>query len=491
MVRDLGTSASRGVECVASRLLLTTHNASNVGEADLSYRCLMEFLPIEGDVHVAVPATREQITPYVLFEQGDWFEDEIRFVRKLARPGLLAVDIGANHGVYALTLAKFAGPSGEVWAFEPASSTLGYLRKSVEKNALNNLHVIACGLSNRVGSASFFIGDNSELNSLHEGPGLTRGETIALRTVDACAAEFGWNDIDFVKLDAEGEEERIIEGGINFFRTQSPLIMFELKHGEQVNLGLIERFSALGYDPYRLVPGLNVIAPFDVDQPADPYQLNLFACKSDRADELEARSLLARSQAVEAIEPSSYDALCEAVAKRPFAHPFVAKWNHAAHPGEADYLAALTHYLASEDESLSVTSRLAHLGEALVKLDASLVESENASRLQLLVRAASAIGMRKLAVDVLGALLQCITSDRVIVNEPFLPLMRRFDAIDPGPRIAEWFIAQVLEQRQRLSAHSTYFTGRDVQNELEILQGTGFQSEEMNRRLELVRASRR
>ena len=445
-----------------------------------------EFLRIVGDIEVAVPATRTQITPYVLDEQGDWFEDEIKFVRKLARPGLRAVDIGANHGVYALTLAKLAGPGGTVWAFEPASSTLGYLRKSAEKNALQNLNVIPYGLSNRSGSATFHVGDNSELNSLHSAPGLTRGETIELRTVDACAAEFGWVGIDFLKLDAEGEEERIIEGGIDFFTKQSPLVMFELKHGDAVNLGLIERFITIGYSPYRLVPGLDLLVPFDSAIPADPYLLNLFACKPDRAAKLEAAFLLARSDGPSALEPASYDSLCKTVATRPFARAFASKWNHAALPGGADYLAALTTYLASEDASQPGSYRFAQLSATIAKLDAALGAHESASRLQLLARAASDMGARNRAVDVLGALLHCITTDRVIVNEPFLPVARRFDIVDPGARVAEWFVAQVLEQRQRLSAYSSYFTGRDAQNELEILQGTGFQSEEMNRRLRLV-----
>ena len=72
---------------------------------------------------VVVPESLDLITPYVLLEQQDWFEEEIKFVRRLLRPGMQVIDIGANYGVYALSMARAVGTSGHVWAFEPASGT--------------------------------------------------------------------------------------------------------------------------------------------------------------------------------------------------------------------------------------------------------------------------------------------------------------------------------------------------------------------------------
>ena len=74
-------------------------------------------------VRVVVPDSLDLITPYVLREQLDFFEDELRFVRRLLQPGQKVVDIGANYGVYTLPMAKKVGATGHVWAFEPTSST--------------------------------------------------------------------------------------------------------------------------------------------------------------------------------------------------------------------------------------------------------------------------------------------------------------------------------------------------------------------------------
>ena len=45
------------------------------------------ILTIVDGVRVVVPDSLDMITPYVLREQQDWFEDEIKFLRRLLQPG--------------------------------------------------------------------------------------------------------------------------------------------------------------------------------------------------------------------------------------------------------------------------------------------------------------------------------------------------------------------------------------------------------------------
>lgn len=66
-------------------------------------------LTLIDDVRVVVPDSLDLITPYVLLEQEDWFEDEIKFLRRLLKPGQKVIDIGANYGVYALSMAQGRG----------------------------------------------------------------------------------------------------------------------------------------------------------------------------------------------------------------------------------------------------------------------------------------------------------------------------------------------------------------------------------------------
>ena len=93
------------------------------------------------------------MTTYVLQEQRDWFEDEIKFVRHYIKPGMRIIDIGANYGLYTLSLAKILGNSGKIWAFEPTKATADYLEDSISNNNFTNIKLIRSGLSDRMGKA--------------------------------------------------------------------------------------------------------------------------------------------------------------------------------------------------------------------------------------------------------------------------------------------------------------------------------------------------
>src|SRR5262249_56196926 len=67
------------------------------------------------------------------------------------------------------------------------------------------------------------LGGSSELNALGDSGA---GETVRVTNLDSEDAARGWPSPDFIKIDAEGEEERILAGGRNFFARHSPLIMF-------------------------------------------------------------------------------------------------------------------------------------------------------------------------------------------------------------------------------------------------------------------------
>ena len=53
-----------------------------------------------------------------------------------------AIDIGANYGVYALTIANAVGVDGRVVAFEPMAKTADYLKKSLDVNVFKQAEVL-------------------------------------------------------------------------------------------------------------------------------------------------------------------------------------------------------------------------------------------------------------------------------------------------------------------------------------------------------------
>ena len=107
--------------------------------------------PLCGNIQVTAPTSARLMTPFVLQEQGDWFEDEMAFIRAFIRPGMQVIDIGANYGLYALTIAKRIGETGKLWAFEPTAFTADCLAASIADNQLGNIELIRAGLSDRLG----------------------------------------------------------------------------------------------------------------------------------------------------------------------------------------------------------------------------------------------------------------------------------------------------------------------------------------------------
>ncbi len=321
-------------------------------------------IQIQDGVKVAAKSDLASMTTYVLLEQEDWFEQEMAFVRAFASPGMYALDIGANHGVYALAFASRLRGNGHVWAFEPTSDPFALLSESARINKFDFiLTPIKCGLSDRPRAARIFVSSHSELNSLHTGSGNT--ESVQLETLDELLRELAQGrPIDFVKLDAEGEERNILKGGAEFFTKQSPLVMFEVKHGNEWNHGLCEALDAYGYGIYRLVPGLNALVPVDTTQGSEPFQLNLFAAKSDRAEDLASRGLLA----LEGTERSSELAHLpweDVIPSFIYARPFVKGWRNQMNACDAgtraEHAHALDAYVSAMEGQRGANRRLSLL----------------------------------------------------------------------------------------------------------------------------------
>jgi FkbM family methyltransferase len=455
------------------------------------------ILEIAGGVRVVTPDSLSLLTPYVLYEQQDWFEDEIDFLRRLLRPGQRVIDVGANYGVYTLSMAKTVGPTGAVWAFEPASSTAAFLAQGIAINHFTHVVMEPSALSRASGSAQLTLNDHSEFNALvRAADSAAATETVRLVTLDECLQRYGWKDIELLKIDAEGEEANIIEGGRQFLEQLSPLILYEVKAGDALHLELVATFAALGFDSYRLVPGLDLLVPFDATSKPDGYMLNLFCCKKDRAARLSERGLLLTAPAIEASKAEyQFDDFLEerdqdygwrtSLAALPYGAVCARLWE--LRPDSA-VTEALACFAISRDTQLSALLRFSALESSLQSLVDLCEREPRYLRLASLARVARDYGARTVAVTALQQLDDQLSRPKVQdFGEPFLAPGARFDTIRPRADIHDWLRACVLEELERLSALSSFFTGETSRERLEFLASLGYESDEMRRRLTLVR----
>ncbi|MEE9570057.1 MAG: hypothetical protein V3W02_00005, partial [Gammaproteobacteria bacterium] len=128
------------------------------------------------------------------------------------------------------------------------------------------------------------------------------------------------------------------------------------------------------------------------------------------------------------------------------------------------------------------------LRESYSQLSRRQASSSENARLYSLARVAWELGYRVQAVDALNAICAKLDSGAHTPDGvPFLAVSDRFDNIEPGDAFAQWCLASVLDQRERLAAYSSYFRDERVLGSLEMLGQLPFQCAEMERRRQLVR----
>jgi FkbM family methyltransferase len=183
------------------------------------------------------------------FAYGTWEPEVVDAVSRIVKPGMVAIDVGAHGGFYALLLAKLVGASGTVVAIEPLPANFRILQENIAINALHN--VIAEPLAASAHSGELAIEVPDEGSSLLAGPitdaderGAAQVRCVALD--EYCAAKK--LRPDFIKIDVEGAETDVLNGARRLVDEFHPAMMIELH--EVMNLEdhpILRRLRGIGY----------------------------------------------------------------------------------------------------------------------------------------------------------------------------------------------------------------------------------------------------
>jgi len=444
-------------------------------------------LNIRGNARISFPGPLAKTTRYVLLEQEDWFEDEIRFVRRWLRPGMRAIDVGAAFGVYTVAMAQSVGEAGGVWAFEPTPGTAQFLERNLALNALRNVALVGAAVSDRRGEVAFAVHGDPELNEIAlEGTASSATLTVPATTLDEAAREHRWADIDFLKLDVEGHEAQALRGGEELLRRGSPLVMFEINKSGALDLSALDPLAAIGYGFYRLLPGPLMLVPFDRQEPVDHFQLNIFACKPERARRLAAEGFLGDPAAAAESRPEAW---ADYARSMPYARELSPGWRSApgffAGAGDKAYFDGLAAFAASRRAGPG-SERCASLERALERVGEAIADGDRPTRRLTYARLAWEVGLRALAAETLA------DGDRLLEEadgrfpEPFLPPGVRYDRVPTEGRPRDWLRCAVTEQYEKLHHLSSLWCD-DTPARLAPILGLPFRSPEMDRRCQLVR----
>ena len=252
-------------------------------------------LDLAGGGQICVGNDLNETTCFVLVEQGDWFEPDLPFIRDLIEPGMQALDIGANHGLFALTIAEKLAGTGRVVAYEPSAKISSLLRQSRELNGYGTLEIVAAAMSDQAGEGTLFAGSASENASLKKSakPGgvMPAQETVPIVTLDDEWRRLGEPALDFIKLDVEGNEAEVIRGGQACLSAVDPILVFEVSGDAQQAAKLVNQLGQFGFASYRVQPAMNALVPASFTAFSN-FQVNLVAIKAGRAAWLKDRCRL-------------------------------------------------------------------------------------------------------------------------------------------------------------------------------------------------------
>jgi len=126
------------------------------------------------------------------------------------------VDLGANIGYTTLFMLDRVGPGGIVYAIEPDGHNIEILEANIQTNNFTERVVVdKCAISDKDGTLDFWIASHPNLNSVKKTKHSIRKEEIPCYTLKTFLE--GKKYPNFIKMDVEGHEVKIFEGGLDYF----------------------------------------------------------------------------------------------------------------------------------------------------------------------------------------------------------------------------------------------------------------------------------
>jgi FkbM family methyltransferase len=148
-----------------------------------------------------------------------------------------ALDIGAHCGLWSRVLARMFRT---VHAFEPVPGHRNCFNRNIFKDSerATNVNLWPYALGNTAHSCTLHTGPSSSGDTYIKPGGEHQAEMKMLDSFGENGIELPLGDIDFIKIDCEGYELFVLEGGEELIRHHKPCIIVEQKPGKgrQFNL---------------------------------------------------------------------------------------------------------------------------------------------------------------------------------------------------------------------------------------------------------------
>jgi len=246
-----------------------------------AYRAIVHSPAIDRAVHASLNAlvgglARVQNFAFPKKFNWDWkwemltglYEKETAALcRRLIKPGMHVLDVGAHAGYFTRLYAKLVGPTGTVFAFEPDPENYALLEQNTRH--LKNVRRFPVAVSNQVGTVDFYETDNNTgCHSLIPAGFRPNKISVSATTLDALLDAGQLPNIDLIKIDIEGAEPIAFQGMHRVIAANPKIALIvefcpdNLRDSHTDPSGFIETLRGLGLHVYAIKDeGLKEITP--------------------------------------------------------------------------------------------------------------------------------------------------------------------------------------------------------------------------------------
>jgi FkbM family methyltransferase len=185
-------------------------------------------------------------------------------IRRLLRPGMVFVDVGAHLGEYTVLAAKILNNSGYVHAFEPRPDLFEILRQNIELNHCQNAKAQPNAVWCKNDSFDFEMTPEPAVSALRP-DGVTGSGTTYIKvravTLDEWFSRPSVPKPNLIKVDVEGAELQVLQGAASLLtlpQPEAPSLIFEYSPENSKRFGyssseILVLLRELGYTTYTFL----------------------------------------------------------------------------------------------------------------------------------------------------------------------------------------------------------------------------------------------
>lgn len=140
---------------------------------------------------------------------------ELHALAKLAQPGMVVCDVGANVGITTVAFAQRVGPLGRVLAFEPEPFNATIFRRHLERVPFQTVTLFEMGLDEQAGMRQLRVNSACRADSRIAPGGATLPPgtlSVPCDSLDSMLERLGIGRVDLIKIDVQGFEPFVLRG---------------------------------------------------------------------------------------------------------------------------------------------------------------------------------------------------------------------------------------------------------------------------------------